>query len=70
MLVSSFNLSQSFNYAPYFFAKNGSNQRSVVSVCGPWKLVVLYVSEYTRPASRQREAIYARYMNVRYTLQT
>jgi hypothetical protein len=32
MFVSSFDLSQSFNYAPNFFCKNGSNQRSIVSV--------------------------------------
>ena len=37
MLVSSFNLAQLFNYAPYpSFANNGSNQRSIVSVNGPW----------------------------------
>jgi len=35
MLVSSFNLSQSFNYTPYLFSKNGSNQRSILSVYGP-----------------------------------
>ncbi len=35
MLVSSFNLSQSFNYTPYLFTKNGSNQRYSVSVYGP-----------------------------------
>jgi hypothetical protein len=36
MLVSSFNLSQLFNYAPYLFCKkNGSIQRSIVSVYGP-----------------------------------
>jgi predicted AAA+ superfamily ATPase len=36
-LVSSFNLSQSFNYVPYLFSKNGPNQRSIVSVYGPRK---------------------------------
>ncbi len=35
MLVSSFNLSQPFNYAPYLYCKKGSNQRSIVSVYGP-----------------------------------
>jgi hypothetical protein len=39
MLVSSFNLSQSFNYKPYlFYQKNCSNQRSLLSVYGPWIL--------------------------------
>jgi hypothetical protein len=35
MLVSSFNLSQSFKNTPYLFYKNGSNQRSIFSVYGP-----------------------------------
>ncbi len=35
MWVSSFNLSQSFNYTPYLFYKRGSNQRYIVSVYGP-----------------------------------
>ncbi len=36
MLVSSFNLSQSLNYTRLIsFTKNGSNQRSILSVCGP-----------------------------------
>ncbi len=39
MLVSSFNLSQSVNYAPYLFCKNGSNQRSIVSIYGPCRAV-------------------------------
>ncbi len=34
MLVSSFNLSQSFNFAPYLSSENGSNQKSFVSVYG------------------------------------
>ncbi len=35
MLVSSFNLSQLFNYTPYLFYKNGSNMSSILSVYGP-----------------------------------
>ncbi len=36
MLVSSFNLSQPFNYKLYlFYQKNGSNQRSILYVYGP-----------------------------------
>jgi hypothetical protein len=35
ILVISFNLSQSFNNTPYLFYKNGSNQRSILSVYGP-----------------------------------
>ncbi len=30
------NLLQSFNYTVYLFYKNGSNQRSILSVYGPW----------------------------------
>ncbi len=41
MLVSSFNLSQSFNYTPYLFYKNGSKQRSVLSVYGPSVVVAV-----------------------------
>ncbi len=33
--VSSFNLLQLFNYTPYLFKKNGSNQRSILSVYVP-----------------------------------
>jgi hypothetical protein len=36
MLVSSFNLSQSFNCTPYlFYKKTVQNQRSILSVFGP-----------------------------------
>jgi hypothetical protein len=35
ILVISFNLSQSFNYSLISFTKNGSNQRSILSVYGP-----------------------------------
>ncbi len=38
ILVSSFNLLQSFNYTPYLFYKNGSNQRSILSAC-IWTLI-------------------------------
>jgi hypothetical protein len=38
MLVSSFNLLQSFSYTSYLFYKYGSNQRSILSVYGPWVL--------------------------------
>jgi hypothetical protein len=42
MLVSSFNLWQSFNYTTFlFYKKNGSNQRSILSVYGP-RCKVLY----------------------------
>jgi hypothetical protein len=36
MLVSSFNLSQSFNDTPYLFYKKRFKKRSIVSVYGPW----------------------------------
>ena len=36
MLVSSFNLLESFNYTPYLFKKNGSNHISFLSLYGPW----------------------------------
>jgi hypothetical protein len=39
MLVSSFDLPKSFNYTPYLFYKNGSNQRSILSVYGPSPIV-------------------------------
>ncbi len=35
-LVSRFNFSQSFTYTPYLFYKNAPNQRSILSVYGPW----------------------------------
>ncbi len=39
MLVSSFNLLQSVNYMLHIFYKNGSNQRSILSVYGPWAAI-------------------------------
>ncbi len=49
MLVSSFNLSQSFNYVPNLFCKNDSSQRSIVSVYGPW-LDLSYIVQSSRRA--------------------
>jgi hypothetical protein len=42
MLVSSFNLSQSFNYRPYLFTKNGKNQRSIFLYMDPAVIVRPY----------------------------
>jgi hypothetical protein len=45
MLISSFNLSQSFNYRPYlFYKKDGSKQRYILSVYGPRLLGCLALS--------------------------
>jgi hypothetical protein len=53
MSVSSFNLSQSFNYAPYLFCKKGANQRSIVSVYGPRMQATAGMKAATRlPANR------------------
>ncbi len=35
MLVNSFNLSQLFNSTPYLFTKNGSKERSILSIYRP-----------------------------------
>ena len=44
ILVSSFNLLQSFIYTPYlFYTKKGSNQRSILSVYGVWTQVSIFL---------------------------